>query len=584
MGLLRLVVFFAALALVAEAVTNPGSRTAFATGAALVALVFAGLVRYNARLSRERRRARDLAELNAQAAYRVERDWKRLSTPAWGDADADDALADLDVFGRDSLVALFPPVSPAVGRACLRSWLSNNAAIDEISRRHESIRELVAEWAFRDDMAVYGQRITASAERIEKFRRWAGTPAETTPSWLIAASFVVPAATAVCIALQVAGLTAVPVCLIPIILAIAISGATHARTRARLRPAFEMAATAEAYADMLALVEGHAFGSPKLSALQAALKADGGRAAGACFRRLADIATSAETIASPMLHVALQAGVLWDVHTARRLDAWASACGGAVGRWLEALGEIESLTAFATLAHGNPDWTFPDLHEGAPVELRADALGHPLLASRSRVANDVVIGPPGTVQLISGSNMSGKSTLLRAIGLNIVLARAGAPVCAASMRCPMVQLHTSIRIHDSLLEGVSYFMAELRRLKIVIDAADGAGENTAPILYLIDEILRGTNSEERAVAARLIVQRLVEAGAIGVVTTHDLGIFADPAVAPYVRHHHFRETIEASSAGEEMRFDYHLHAGPTTSRNALRLLALVGITPTVGHD
>lgn len=578
MGVVRLAVFAALLLFGAEAAATPERRAVFTAAAAIAAIAFLALVRYSARLNAERRHVRALAEANEQGAARVERDWSRIAGDTWPGSEADDTLSDLSVFGRQSLAALLPAVSPAVGRPRLGAWLANKAGVDEIARRQDGIRELVPEAAFREDMAVFGARAHASSERIAQFRTWASTPSAPLPAYLVAASFVIPALTVLTIVLSAAGVIGVPLWGISVAAAIVIAGMTHARTRERLRPVFELAAAADTYADMLSLIGEQSWKSDKLAALGQSLRSDGGSAAGVCFRRFAAIATWAETIASPMLHVALQVTVLWDLHTARRLDIWRRACGGSVARWLDALGEIESLTALGTLAYDNPDWCYPTIRDGGVTELRAEALGHPLLAARSRVANDVTVGPKGTVQLISGSNMSGKSTLLRAIGLNIVLVRTGAPVCAASLSAPILDILTSIQIHDSLGEGVSYFMAELRRLKTIVDAADGAREAGAtPVLYLIDEILRGTNSEERAVAARLIVRRLVEAGAIGVVTTHDLGIFADPSVTPYVDHHHFRETIDASSGEERMSFDYRLQSGPTTSRNALRLLALVGI-------
>ena len=177
--------------------------------------------------------------------------------------------------------------------------------------------------------------------------------------------------------------------------------------------------------------------------------------------------------------------------------------------------------------------------------------------------------------------MSGKSTLLRAVGLNAVLAQAGAPVCAASMCCPLVEIHTSIQVSDSLPQGISYFMAELRRLKAIVDAAERPpGSNTPTVLYLIDEMLRGTNSEERVVAARIVARRLLNGHAIGMITTHDLSILEDAELTPHLQHHHFREVFERSGEHETMRFDYQLHPGPATSRNALRLLALVGLVPS----
>jgi DNA mismatch repair ATPase MutS len=203
----------------------------------------------------------------------------------------------------------------------------------------------------------------------------------------------------------------------------------------------------------------------------------------------------------------------------------------------------------------------------------ASALGHPLLPDERRVANDVEVGPPGTLLLVTGSNMSGKSTLLRAVGINTVLAQAGTCVCAASFRFPAVDLYTSVSVHDSLERGMSYFMAALARLKAVIDTAEHERLGRV-LLYLLDEILQGTNSAERSIAVRAVARHLLEAGAIGAMTTHDLNLASEEPVASSARLVHFTETVDEDG---RMRFDYRLRPGLATSRNALRLMKLIGI-------
>jgi DNA mismatch repair ATPase MutS len=210
---------------------------------------------------------------------------------------------------------------------------------------------------------------------------------------------------------------------------------------------------------------------------------------------------------------------------------------------------------------------------GAPVELAAACLGHPLIPDDRRVANDVVAGPPGTLLLITGSNMSGKSTLLRAIGLNTVLAQAGGPVCATRMSMPAADLETSIRIQDSLEHGLSYFMAALARLKGILERARHP-EDGRVVFYLLDEILQGTNTAERSIAVRGVARHLLDAGAIGVMTTHDLGLAGEPPLSTAARLVHFTEIIDEHG---HMTFDYRLRPGLATSRNALRLMQLIGM-------
>ena len=246
---------------------------------------------------------------------------------------------------------------------------------------------------------------------------------------------------------------------------------------------------------------------------------------------------------------------------------------------------MEALGALATLAHDQPDWVFaevvaPDGVDGSAdgTVLDAAALGHPLIPDEKRVANDVRVGPPGTFLLVTGSNMSGKSTLLRALGLNVVLAQAGAPVCAARLRMPRLDVHTSIRVQDSLARGVSYFMAELERLKQIVDAAHRVrDEGSATLLFLLDEILHGTNTAERRIAATRVIRHLVDTGAIGAATTHDLELAEEPALAGAARLVHFSETFNDVDGASTLHFDYRLRDGLATSTNALALMKIVGL-------
>ena len=205
-------------------------------------------------------------------------------------------------------------------------------------------------------------------------------------------------------------------------------------------------------------------------------------------------------------------------------------------------------------------------------------MAHPLLPSDAAVGNDVEVGPVGTFLFVTGSNMSGKSTLLRAIGVNSVLAQMGGPVSAAEMRLPPVLVASSMRVQDSLDQGVSYFMAELRRLKAIVDRADQTeARKTRPLLYLLDEILQGTNTSERRVAARQVILHLLRSGAIGAVSTHDLTLADAPDLAVASVPVHLTESFTDGADGPAMDFDYTLRPGIATSTNALKLMALVGL-------
>jgi DNA mismatch repair ATPase MutS len=273
----------------------------------------------------------------------------------------------------------------------------------------------------------------------------------------------------------------------------------------------------------------------------------------------------------PLLHFPVHAVTLWDFHVLFALERWRRVAGSRVRGWMEAIGELDAASALAGARRDNPDWCMPDITE-RPV-LAADALGHPLIASERRISNDVEVGPPGTLLLVTGSNMSGKSTMLRAIGLNAVLAQAGGCVCAARLHLPACDLQSSIRVQDSLELGLSYFMAALARLKGVVDAAEHPREGRV-LLYLLDEILQGTNSAERDIAVRAVARHLLDAQAIGAMTTHDLNLAREEPLSSCARLVHFTEIVDEHGV---MRFDYRLREGIATSRNALRLMQMIGI-------
>jgi predicted ATPase len=285
--------------------------------------------------------------------------------------------------------------------------------------------------------------------------------------------------------------------------------------------------------------------------------------------------------------------LLWDFHVAAGFERWQRRAGASVRGWLDHLGRVEALCSLGALAHDHPDWAFPTVDPGRDT-LRGRSLGHPLIPDDRCVGNDVEVGPPGSFLLVTGSNMSGKTTLLRALGANAVLAEAGAPVCAAELTLPPVRLATSVVVEDSLEDGVSFFMAELLRLKSVVDAAEEESRSPSrspspspgpspgrsrsngtgrKVLYLLDEVLRGTNSAERRVAIRRVLHRLLELDAIGAITTHDLELSL-PEGVPI----HFRETIHPKAeGGAEMTFDFIARPGIAPTTNALRLLEAVGL-------
>jgi hypothetical protein len=362
--------------------------------------------------------------------------------------------------------------------------------------------------------------------------------------------------------------------LAPFVTEIAVLMALRPRMHKILEAASSKESALSRYAGMLALLENEKFEAPALEALQGRLK-ESGSSATTEMASLSRIVGFLDARNNEVFQFFIGPALMWDLWCALALDKWRKRAGKAAFGWFRALAELEALASLAGFAFERPDHTFPQL--GDDATFRGEALGHPLIEADKRVSNDVTVEGPGHALVVTGSNMSGKSTLLRAIGVNAVLANAGAPVCAKRLVLGRLRVATSMRVSDSLEEGTSRFYAELKKLKLVLDLAKKAHEKQGKdgtVLFLLDEILHGTNTRERLIGARAILKELVARGAMGAVSTHDLGLGDLEAEMPdRVKNVHFEEQVK----GEEMSFDYRLRTGIVQSSNALRLMKIVGL-------
>ncbi len=538
---------------------------------------FVVLLADHASLLQKKERLEGLRRINTQALARLERDWSKLPPPVVPAFVKDSVLAgDLDLFGHGSLFHLIGTTGTPQGRHTLGSWLVSppgNAAT-VIPARQAAVMELAPALDLRQELELAAADLkTVRPADSDPFLSWAASDAFLLPRpWLVWTTRLIPAALLAALGLFFTQRIGVA---LPTLILIARWGLTWrygGQVRRRLDQISSKQSGLRDYGHLFARLGKWQPVAPLLTDLYRRLQ--GAAVAMNQLETLAGLAAIRTTPASPIA----QWFFLWDFHTLFLMERWQQRHGTAVRTWFEALGEVEALAALATLAFDAPDWVFP-VFTGEP-EISAHALGHPLLAAKGRVSNDVTLGPPGTFLLVTGSNMSGKSTLLRTLGINVVLAQAGGPVCAAELRLPpAVVLATSLRVQDSLQEGVSFFMAELRRLASVVAQADAleARSGGPVLLYLLDEVLRGTNTHERQIIVGKVVGHLLRCRAIGAVTTHDLSLAEADGLAGACRAVHFTEDFEEGAAGAVMRFDYRMRPGLATTTNALKLLRVIGL-------
>lgn len=545
--------------------------------AVLVAVAVAVLVTQHRRLRRERDDLQRLVDVNVRSRDRALLAWDTVPVAPSSGTDRTHAFAyDLNVVGPASIARRIGSPTTRHGWSQLFAWLLASSSSASAAGRQRSVRELASRIDLRQQVEATGRRIDGEIPDPAPFLAWAEGPALLGDrAWLRLVSIVSPGSLILLIVLQALGLVTYPLWLVPLsvnVIVFQIVGGRVAEGVAAVAPLHHAIA---GYRDMFGMIAHDEVESPDLRRIRETL-GSGPLGAMTLVSRLTRISSLAIPRGS-ILYFPLQMALLWDVHVLHALEGWKRANGDRSRSWLEAAGEWEALAALSILAHDHPGWAMPDLDE-ARTTIEAAGLAHPLIASEGAVGNDVAVGPSGTCLFVTGSNMAGKSTLLRALGANAVLAMAGAPVCARSLTMPPVDVWTCMRVEDSVARGVSFFMAELQRLKLVVDACTGAGER--PVLYLLDEILQGTNTGERQIASRRVLAQLVGTSSLGAISSHDLDLVAGTGLDERARKVHFAEQFRRGQEGPSMTFDYRLRPGLATSTNALALMELLGFDVT----
>jgi len=530
-------------------------------------VAFVALIVFHDRLIRRRERAERARGYWSGVAARMRREWNfecddgtRFTNPHHTYAD------DLEIFGEYSLFALLSDRESVAGASTLAKWLLEPASPHAVRNRQSAIAELTPRLDLRESFAVVERPRPGKSAFEQEMQSVAAMPETISLGAALLMAFLG--------ALNFAtvwgwfGMDWGPT---PFVGALLISGVAHLRYASRanrlLADVERMAESLDSVSTLLARIEGERFDAPSLREIQEGLTT-GGEPASRAIHRLDRIVALLDS-ARNQIFMPIAALLHWRALCATAVGRWRRRHGDSAAQWIRNLGEFEALLALSSYAWSNPSYVFPELADDTG-RFEALALGHPLLPPPKVVCNDLSLGVDCRVLIVSGSNMSGKSTLLRTIGVNVVLAQAGAPVFARRFLASALRVGASIVVRDSLQEGRSRFYAEISRIKSLVELA---GEEP-PLLFLIDEVLHGTNSHDRRIGASAIVRGLVERGAIGLVTTHDLAIAeVIGELGGRGRNVHFEDTI----VDGVMHFDYRLQDGVVRKSNAIELMRSVGI-------
>jgi len=534
----------------------------------IVVAVYVALAVAHELTLRKRRAAESAVAHYRRGVARMDDKWAGSGTTGEEFREKEHVYADdLDLFGRGCLFELLSTARLPMGEKQLADWLKHSSSGETIRERQQLVKELRGKLDLHRDLAIVGEELRARlvAERVLE---WGESemqlPAVLRP--LVALLAIAAGAAAIYY-----GMTVV---YWPLLGVLFVEGVLRRFLDKRAKDALALLdCNAEGlllFSRVLARIESETFATKRLAELGAELKA-GGDAASKAVRRLARIVYWVDGRES-LLGKILEWLIVYTLQVAFAAEAWKRKHGKQLRRWMAIAGEMEALISLATYSYEHPGDAFPEVVEAksGPAFFDATEMGHPLIPAAPCVRNSLRLEGATRVLLVSGSNMSGKSTLLRTVGINAVLAMAGAPVRATALQMTELAIGTRIRSADSLQEGRSNFYTEILHIKSVFELI---GKEKA-LLFLFDELLDGTNSHDRRIGAEKLLRRLVEAGAIGMVTTHDLALTEiGAAIGAVVKNVHFEDHVERG----KMKFDYRLREGVVTKSNAIELMRIVGL-------
>lgn len=540
----------------------------YTAGAAL--LIFIVLVSIHENLKQKRNYLSHMEKINEDSIKRVEGKWKDFKDTGEEYIDYNHPYTfDLDIFGRGSLFQWINTTNTFLGRKKLVESLTNPIKnLDRIKERQDAIKELSQKINFRQRLQCQGMLNDRKSINPERLFKWVcDIRSFYLKHLVILIARIIPALTIVSIIYSaISPEITFRLPLLMIILQMILVLLNSKRTAEVYGLIDNYVDDIRAFEGMIKIIEEENFSSKPLLELQKSLKNQRGERASKQIKSLARVVEMMALRRGEMYFV-INTIFLWDYQCHIAFEGWKAECGEKLEKWFEVLGEFEELSSLSVIGYDNPEFTYPEI-SSTIVGLRGEEVGHPLLGA-SRVSNDIDITGEGKLLLITGSNMSGKSTLLRTAGINLVLAYSGAPVCAKRFETSIMNIYTSMRISDNLENNISSFYAELLRIKMIIEAVK-SGEK---VFFLLDEIFRGTNSRDRHTGAKVLIKKLSSMGATGLVSTHDLELGDLSEGDGKILNYHFREDYNEG----KILFDYKLRSGVSPTRNAIYLMRMAGI-------
>jgi MutS domain V len=531
--------------------------------------IFAALVIVHAKIVERLERSIRAAQFYERGIARLEDRWmgtgdmgERFRNPAHVYAE------DLDLFGKGSLFELLSTARTRSGEDTLARWLLAPASQEDVAARHQAIQELRPLLDLREDLAVLGGAVRSGLDP-DAVAAWGEAPEVAFPQ---GARFIAPllgAAVVISFSLYMAGIFKRTPFLATLFVTLCYGFYLGTRTLHVATAVNSPSRDLALLATLLKRVEREPLSAPLLKQLQSRLKAGHDLQASAEIAQLGRLVARLDWQRN-ILFAPIAMAVLWSAQVAMAIERWRKVSGRHIREWIAITGEFEALCSLASYSYEHPADILPELVADPKGRFEAEAIAHPLMPDAHAIRNDVTLGGEVRLWIVSGSNMSGKSTLLRTVGINTVLAWAGAPVRARALKISPLNLGASIRVQDSLQDGRSRFYAEITRLREVVALTSGP----LPLLFLLDELLSGTNSHDRQAGASAIVRALIDRGAMGMITTHDLALahIAD-ALPGRAANVHFADTLENG----QLHFDYRLQPGVVERSNALDLMRSVGL-------